>query len=79
MAKDMEWSARSYCNVFPAYAKSQGSSVSVVNRQTTGVRFPAGAGIFILRHLVQTGSGGNPDSCTMGTGVSFHGGKAAGA
>jgi hypothetical protein len=27
---------------------------------TTGVRFPAGAGIFLLRHSVQTGTGSHP-------------------
>jgi hypothetical protein len=42
-----------------------------------GVRFPAGAGNFSLRHRVQTGSGAHPTSYRMGTGGSFPGGKAA--
>jgi hypothetical protein len=53
---------------------SQDSSVSIV----TGVRFPAGVGIFSLHHRVQTGSGVNPDFYPMGTGFSYPGGKAAG-
>jgi hypothetical protein len=32
---------------------------------------------FFLRHRIQTGSGVHPASCTMGTGGSFTGGKAA--
>jgi hypothetical protein len=32
-----------------------------------------------LLHSDQTGSGADPDSCSMGTGGSFLGGKAAGA
>jgi hypothetical protein len=43
------------------------------------VRFPAGAGSFSLHHRVQNGSGAHPDSCPMGTRVSFPGGEAAGA
>jgi hypothetical protein len=41
-----------------------------------GVRFPAGAGDFSLLHRVQTGSGAQPASSLMGTGVSLPGGKA---
>jgi hypothetical protein len=43
-----------------------------------GVRFPAGAGNFSLRHRVQTGSGVQPASYPMGIGGSFPEGKAAG-
>jgi hypothetical protein len=43
------------------------------------VRFPVGAGNFSLRHGVQNGSGAHPASYSMGTGISFPGGKAAGA
>jgi hypothetical protein len=32
---------------------------------TTGIRFPAG--VFPVRHLVQTGSGAHPASCPVGT------------
>jgi len=38
-----------------------------------GVRFPAGAGNFSLRHHVQTGSGAHPASYPMGTGGCFPG------
>jgi hypothetical protein len=41
-----------------------------------GVRSPAGAKDFSSSLCVQTGSGAHPDSCTMGTGVPFPGGKA---
>jgi hypothetical protein len=43
------------------------------------VRFPTGAGNFSLHHRVQNGSGAHPASYPMGAGVSFPGGKAAGA
>jgi hypothetical protein len=43
------------------------------------VRFPAGAENFSLHHRVQNGSGAHPASYSMGTTVSFPGGKAAGA
>jgi hypothetical protein len=43
-----------------------------------GVRFPVGAGNFSLRLHVQTGSGAHPASYPMGTGGSFHEGKATG-
>jgi hypothetical protein len=33
-------------------------------------------GTFLLRHLVQTGSGAHPASCPVGTRGSFSGGKA---
>jgi len=46
---------------------------------TTGVRFPAGAGIFSFLHRVQSGSGAHPASYSMCTRGSFTGGKAAGA
>jgi len=36
-----------------------------------GVRFPAGARTFSLRHRVQTGSGDHPASYQMGTGGSL--------
>jgi hypothetical protein len=42
-------------------------------------RFPVEAGNISLRHHVHTGSGTHPASYPMGTGVSFPGGKAAGA
>jgi len=44
-----------------------------------GVRIPAGAGNFSLRHRVQTGSGAHVASYPMGTWGSFPGRKAAGA
>jgi hypothetical protein len=37
------------------------------------VRFQIGAGNFSLHHLVQTGSGVRPASCTIGTRTSFPG------
>jgi hypothetical protein len=40
------------------------------------VRSPAGAKDFSCILCVQTGSGANPASCTMGTGGPFLGGKA---
>jgi hypothetical protein len=43
------------------------------------VWFPAGAGNLSLHHRVDTGSGAHPAFYPMGTGGSFHGGKAAGA
>jgi hypothetical protein len=50
-----------------------------LDERMIGVRFPAGAGNFSLRHHVQTGSGSHPASYPVGTGGSFPGGKAAGA
>jgi hypothetical protein len=50
-----------------------------LNDRMIGVRFPAGAGNFSVRHHVQTGSGAHPTSYPMGTGGSFPEGKAAGA
>jgi hypothetical protein len=41
-----------------------------------GVRSSAGAKDFSCIFCVQTGSGANPASCTMGTGGPFPGGKA---
>jgi hypothetical protein len=43
-----------------------------------GVRVPVGSRIFTF-HIVQTGSGFRPTSYPLDTGVSFPGGKAAGA
>jgi hypothetical protein len=56
--------------------RSGGSSVCIV---TARVRFPAGARDYSHLHSVHTGSGAQPASHPVGTGVSFHGGKAAGA
>jgi hypothetical protein len=42
------------------------------------VWFSAGADNFSFRHQVQTGSGVHPANCSMGTGGSFPGRKAAG-
>jgi hypothetical protein len=47
--------------------------------QGSGVRFPAGAGSFCLRHHVQDGSGAHLASYPMGTGCPFPGSKTAGA
>jgi hypothetical protein len=44
-----------------------------------GIRVLARAGNFSLNHRVQTGSGAQLTSYTMGIRVSFPGGKAAGA
>jgi hypothetical protein len=44
-----------------------------------GVRIPAAAGNFLLRHRVQIGSGAHPASHPMGTMGSSHGGKATSA
>jgi hypothetical protein len=46
---------------------------------TSGVRFPVEAGIFFLRHSVQTGSDAHPASYPMGTRGYFSGGKVTGA
>jgi hypothetical protein len=43
------------------------------------VRFPTGERDFSLLHSVHTGSGAHPVSYIVGTGSSFHSGKAAGA
>jgi hypothetical protein len=61
-----------------------GSSVGIatghgLDDRGTEVRLPAGVGNFSLLHCVQTDSGAHPAFYPMGTGVSFHGGKAAGA
>jgi hypothetical protein len=60
------------------------SSVGVVtgygmDDRMVGVRFLAVAGNFSIHHRVQTGSGAQPASYTMGSGSSFPGSKAAGA
>jgi hypothetical protein len=62
---------------------SRDSSVSVVtgyrlDDRMIGVRFPAGAGSFSLRHHVQTDSGAHPASYPIGTRSSFLGCRAAG-
>jgi len=44
----------------------------------TGTGFPAGAGIFLLPHRVQTSSGAHPASSPMVTGGYFSVGKTAG-
>jgi hypothetical protein len=44
-----------------------------------GVRIPAEAGNFSLRHRVQTTYGAHPASYQVGIGDPFPGGKAAGA
>jgi hypothetical protein len=44
-----------------------------------GVRFPARAGNFSLRHRFQTGSEAHPASCPMSTRGSLPGNKSAGA
>jgi hypothetical protein len=38
---------------------------------TTGVRFPVGAGIYSVRHCIQTGRVAHPASYQMGNGGSF--------
>jgi hypothetical protein len=43
---------------------------------TAGVRSPTEADDFSSTFCVQTGPGAHPDSCTVGTGGSFPGGKA---
>jgi hypothetical protein len=57
---------------------SSGSIVSDygLDDRAVGVRSPAGAEDFSSNLCVQTGSGANPASCTMGTGGPFPGGKA---
>jgi hypothetical protein len=47
--------------------------------QSSGVRFPAGAGNFSLNHRVQNVYGTHPASYPMDNRGSFPGGKAAGA
>jgi hypothetical protein len=56
---------------------SSGSIVSdyVLDARAIEVRSPAGAEEFSSNLCVQTGSGANPASCTMGTGGPFPGGK----
>jgi hypothetical protein len=61
--------------------KEPGSSVSIMSDyglddRAIGVRSPAGAKDFSSNLCVQTGSGAQPASCTMGTGGPFPGGKA---
>jgi hypothetical protein len=47
-----------------------------LNDRASGVRSPAGAKDFSSVLCVQTGSGAHSDSCTVGTGGPFPGGKA---
>jgi hypothetical protein len=66
----------------PSYFGSRVSSGSIVSDygledRAIGVRFPAGAKDFSSIICVQTGSAAHPDSCTMGTGGPFSGGKSA--
>jgi hypothetical protein len=63
--------------------ESRDSSVGIatdygLDDRMIGVRFPAYARNFFLRHRVQTCSGAHPASYPMGIGSSFPGGKAAG-
>jgi hypothetical protein len=65
-------------------SKSRDSSVGIAtgygpDDPMLGIRFPAGVGNFPLRFRVQPSSGAHPVSYPMGTGISFPGGKAAGA
>jgi hypothetical protein len=48
------------------------SRFSNVYSWTTGVRIPAEDGNFALRHHIQTSSGTQPASCTIGTEGSLH-------
>jgi hypothetical protein len=73
-----------YLTTYPPmyiYMWSRVSSVSIVSDyglddRAIGVRSPAEAKDFSSSLCVQTGSGANPASCTMGTGVLSPGGKA---
>jgi hypothetical protein len=63
------------------YLREPDSSVSMVSDYALddlaiGVRSPAETRDFSFNVCVQTGSGANPASCTMGTGSPFPGGKA---
>jgi hypothetical protein len=51
--------------------------VQLAKGWTTWVRFLAEAIIFLLFHVVETGSGAHPASDKMGTKISFSGSKAA--
>jgi hypothetical protein len=74
---------RSPVLIIPCFSRrrSRGSSDSSdwITGRITWLLFPAGSGIFSVRHRVHTGSGTHPGSYLMGTGVSFPGSKAAGA
>jgi hypothetical protein len=64
--------------------KSRDSSVGIapgygLDDRSSGVQFPAGAGVFSLHRRVRSGSGARPASYPMGAGDSFPGGGAAGA
>jgi hypothetical protein len=66
------------------YRWIRGSSGSIVSNyglddRAIEVRSPAGAKDFSSSLCAQTGSGAHPDSCTMGTGGPFLGGKARSA
>jgi hypothetical protein len=63
------------------YLREPNSSVSMVSDyalddRAIGVRSPAETRDFSSNLCVQTSSGANPASCTMGTGSPFPGGKA---
>jgi len=53
------------------------ASAKRLENRVIGVRFPAGARYYSLRHRVQTGSGAHPASYPIGTGVSLPWGEAA--
>jgi hypothetical protein len=62
--------------------KSPHSSVGIalgywLDDRMIGIRIPAGAGSFSLRHRVQVGCGAHPASYPMDTGGCFPGGKVA--
>jgi hypothetical protein len=68
--------------MYGAGYKNRDSSVGIalgygLHDRGSRVRFPAGAGNFLLHHRVQNGSGVHPASYPMGTRGSFLGGKAA--
>jgi hypothetical protein len=67
----------------PIISGSRDSSVGIatsygLDDQGVGVGVPVGSKIFLL-HVIQTGSGAQAASYSMGTGGSLPGGKAAGA
>jgi hypothetical protein len=74
-------SFRSSLYVTMHHFRSRGSSVSIVSDygledRATGIRSPAGAKDFSSNLCIQTDSGANPASCTMGTEGPFPKGKA---
>jgi len=58
-------------HINPVHTLISGSSFSLVAELGAGRPglFPAGVGIFSLRHLVQIGSGAHPAFCEVGTGL----------